>query len=58
MTGFPVSARWLYLPMCILFMISPALGQQRAEVAITVDDLPVHGDLPANMTRAEIAKKI
>jgi peptidoglycan-N-acetylglucosamine deacetylase len=57
MTGFPVSARWLYLPMCILFMISPALGQQRAEVAITVDDLPVHGDLPANTTRAEIAKK-
>lgn len=57
MTGFPASARWLYLPMCILFMISPALGQQRAEVAITVDDLPVHGDLPANMTRAEIAKK-
>jgi peptidoglycan/xylan/chitin deacetylase (PgdA/CDA1 family) len=38
--------------------ISSAAGQQRAEVAITVDDLPVHGDLPAGMTRAEIAKKM
>jgi len=37
--------------------ISSVSGQQRAEVAITVDDLPVHGDLPAGMTRAEIAKK-
>jgi peptidoglycan-N-acetylglucosamine deacetylase len=37
--------------------ISSAAGQQRAEVAITVDDLPVHGDLPSNTTRAEIAKK-
>jgi peptidoglycan-N-acetylglucosamine deacetylase len=57
MTGFPVSVRWLYIPICILFMTSSAMGQQRVEVAITVDDLPVHGDLPANMTRAEIAKK-
>jgi peptidoglycan/xylan/chitin deacetylase (PgdA/CDA1 family) len=39
-------------------VISPAVGQTRAEVAITVDDLPVHGDLPANMTRAEIARKM
>jgi peptidoglycan/xylan/chitin deacetylase (PgdA/CDA1 family) len=38
--------------------ISPSVGQQRAEVAITVDDLPVHGDLPIGMTRAEIAKKM
>ena len=38
--------------------ISPVRAQQRAEVAITVDDLPVHGDLPAGMTRAEIAKKM
>jgi peptidoglycan/xylan/chitin deacetylase (PgdA/CDA1 family) len=27
-------------------------------MAITVDDLPVHGDLPPTMTRAEIAKKM
>jgi peptidoglycan/xylan/chitin deacetylase (PgdA/CDA1 family) len=39
-------------------VISPSVGQQRAEVAITVDDLPVHGDLPIGMTRAEIAKKM
>jgi peptidoglycan/xylan/chitin deacetylase (PgdA/CDA1 family) len=39
-------------------MTSPASAQQRAEVAITVDDLPVHGDLPSNTTRAEIAKKM
>ncbi len=57
MKDFAVSTRWLYLPICILFMISPALGQQRAQVAITVDDLPVHGDLPSTMTRSEIAKK-
>ena len=34
------------------------MGQQRLEVAITVDDLPVHGDLPFTMTRSEIAKKM
>jgi len=27
-------------------------------MAITVDDLPVHGDLPSNTTRAEIAKRM
>jgi peptidoglycan/xylan/chitin deacetylase (PgdA/CDA1 family) len=43
--------------LLISFAISSVSGQQRAEVAITVDDLPVHGDLPAGMTRAEIAKK-
>ena len=39
-------------------VVSPASGQQRLEMAITVDDLPVHGDLPSNTTRAEIAKKM
>ncbi len=39
-------------------VVSYASGQQRLEMAITVDDLPVHGDLPANTTRAEIAKKM
>lgn len=28
------------------------------EVAITVDDLPANGDLPSNLTRMEVAKKI
>jgi peptidoglycan-N-acetylglucosamine deacetylase len=39
-------------------VISTAAGQKRAEVAITVDDLPVHGDLPYPMTRSEIAKRM
>lgn len=39
-------------------VISPAVGQRRLEMAITVDDLPVHGDLPSNTTRAEIARKM
>jgi peptidoglycan/xylan/chitin deacetylase (PgdA/CDA1 family) len=39
-------------------VISTAAGQKRAEVAITVDDLPVHGDLPYPMTRPEIAKRM
>jgi peptidoglycan/xylan/chitin deacetylase (PgdA/CDA1 family) len=48
--------------LCLVFfawrVVSYASGQQRLEMAITVDDLPVHGDLPANTTRAEIAKKV
>jgi peptidoglycan/xylan/chitin deacetylase (PgdA/CDA1 family) len=43
--------------LLISFAISSVSGQQRAEAAITMDDLPVHGDLPAGMSRAEIAKK-
>ena len=39
-------------------VVSYASGQPRLEMAITVDDLPVHGDLPSNTTRAEIAKKM
>ena len=39
-------------------VVSYASGQPRLEMAITVDDLPVHGDLPSITTRAEIAKKM
>jgi peptidoglycan/xylan/chitin deacetylase (PgdA/CDA1 family) len=39
-------------------VLSPASAQQRVEVAFTVDDLPVHGDLPSTTTRSEIAKKM
>jgi peptidoglycan-N-acetylglucosamine deacetylase len=53
-----VCTRRLCLPLFVALAISTATAQQRAEVAITVDDLPVHGDLPAGMTRAEIAKKM
>jgi peptidoglycan/xylan/chitin deacetylase (PgdA/CDA1 family) len=48
----------LCLSLFIAVGISAAAGQQRAEVAITVDDLPVHGHLPPNTTRAEIAKRM
>jgi peptidoglycan/xylan/chitin deacetylase (PgdA/CDA1 family) len=39
-------------------VVSSASAQKRAEVAFTVDDLPVHGDLPSTTTRSEIAKKM
>ncbi len=44
--------------MLTLLAVSSAAAQHRAQVAITVDDLPVHGDLPSTTTRAEIAKKM
>jgi peptidoglycan/xylan/chitin deacetylase (PgdA/CDA1 family) len=56
--GRRVFARHLCLVLFVGLAISSAAGQQRAELAITVDDLPVHGDLPVGMTRAEIAKKM
>lgn len=37
--------------------VSLARGQQREEVAITVDDLPTHGDLPPGVTRLEIVQR-
>jgi peptidoglycan/xylan/chitin deacetylase (PgdA/CDA1 family) len=46
------------LTIIISSTIPSAAGQQRAEVAVTVDDLPVHGDLPSTTTRSEIAKKM
>jgi peptidoglycan/xylan/chitin deacetylase (PgdA/CDA1 family) len=55
--GLRVFARFLGLSLFISFEISSAAAQQRAQVAITVDDLPVHGDLPSTMTRSEITKK-
>jgi peptidoglycan/xylan/chitin deacetylase (PgdA/CDA1 family) len=52
----------LFGSLCLVLfawsVVSYASGQQRLEMAITVDDLPVHGDLPSTMTRAEIAKKM
>jgi peptidoglycan/xylan/chitin deacetylase (PgdA/CDA1 family) len=56
--GLRVFARFLCLLPFVGLAVSSAAGQQRAEVAITVDDLPVHGDLPSNTTRAEIAKRM
>jgi peptidoglycan/xylan/chitin deacetylase (PgdA/CDA1 family) len=55
--GLRVFARWLFVPLFTALAISATTGPQRVQVAITVDDLPVHGDLPSTMTRPEIAKK-
>jgi len=44
-----------------LVICPPALfasPQHHPEVAITVDDLPAHGDLPTGVTRVEIAKSM
>ena len=35
-----------------------AAAQQHEEVAITMDDLPAHGDLPPGVTRLDIAKGV
>jgi peptidoglycan-N-acetylglucosamine deacetylase len=43
----------LALFVCVFGWPSPA--EQRAQVAITVDDLPSHGDLPSGMTRSGVA---
>jgi peptidoglycan/xylan/chitin deacetylase (PgdA/CDA1 family) len=46
----------------LLFFHGPALLAQQAntqqKVALTFDDLPAHGDVPAGLTRAEIARRI
>jgi peptidoglycan-N-acetylglucosamine deacetylase len=53
-----VLARGLCFSLSALCVASSASGQQRPELAFTVDDLPVHGDLPATTSRSEIAKKM
>jgi len=39
----------------VCLLASPAFAQQ---VALTVDDLPVHGPMPRDMTRADIARSL
>jgi len=51
-------ARWLNLALLICLLPRPAEAQQNGEIAITVDDLPAHGDIPSTMTRSEIAKNM
>jgi peptidoglycan/xylan/chitin deacetylase (PgdA/CDA1 family) len=53
-----IFARCLGLSLSALGVVSSASAQQRVQVAFTVDDLPVHGDLPSTTTRSEIAKKM
>src|SRR5271154_5527712 len=46
----------LALFVCVLAWPLPA--QERPQVAITVDDLPSHGDLPSTMKRSDVAKSM
>lgn len=40
----------------LLFSFNTVLADDRFEIAITVDDVPAHGNLPAGMTRVGIAE--
>jgi peptidoglycan-N-acetylglucosamine deacetylase len=51
-------ARWWNLALFICLLAGPANAQHRGEIAITVDDLPTHGNMPPGMTRSEIAKNM
>jgi peptidoglycan/xylan/chitin deacetylase (PgdA/CDA1 family) len=44
--------------LCLLGLVAagPSVAAERVDIAITVDDLPYHGDLPAGMTRLGIAE--
>jgi peptidoglycan-N-acetylglucosamine deacetylase len=53
--GFSAVIRSLVLAVLLVFSAGLAQGQQ---MAVTFDDLPVHGALPAGMTRLEIAQSI
>jgi peptidoglycan/xylan/chitin deacetylase (PgdA/CDA1 family) len=44
-----------FLCLIALTFAAPAAAAERFDIAITVDDLPYHGDLPAGMTRIGIA---
>jgi peptidoglycan/xylan/chitin deacetylase (PgdA/CDA1 family) len=55
--------RWLSFVLLFCLSAGFATAQQpqkelEKEVAITVDDLPEHGDLPAGVTRTDIAKSM
>ena len=56
--GLTPCARWLCLALLIYSLAGSAWAQQRGEIAVTVDDLPTHGPMPAGMTRSEIARNM
>lgn len=57
MTRLRVWRRWLGLPLVLVCGL--AVGQARAQqIAITFDDLPVHGPLPPGETRLKVARQI
>ncbi len=50
--------RWLAFALLFCLLPGLAAAQKQLEVAITVDDLPSHGDLPPAITRLEVAKNM
>src|SRR5277367_5019032 len=56
--GLRVFVQCFCLALLVWALAWPATAQQRAEVAITVDDLPSHGDLPSTMKRSDVAKSM
>jgi peptidoglycan-N-acetylglucosamine deacetylase len=53
--------RWSWFLFLLLFALSASTARAQKpqlEVAITVDDLPQHGDLPPGMTRSDIARSM
>lgn len=50
--------RWLFTVLLLLLPSRALPVPKRMEMAITIDDLPSHGPLPAHMTRVGIAKSI
>jgi hypothetical protein len=51
---FPIVRRFV---LAVLLVLSAGLARTQ-QMAVTFDDLPVHGALPAGMTRLEIAQSI
>lgn len=58
MKRFAFFARCLNLALPICLLAGSAQAQQHGEIAITVDDLPTHGNMPSTMTRSEIAQNM
>jgi peptidoglycan/xylan/chitin deacetylase (PgdA/CDA1 family) len=53
------AVRWIFFVFLSCFSAYAILAQKpQLAVAITVDDLPQHGDLPPGMTRSDIAKSM
>jgi peptidoglycan/xylan/chitin deacetylase (PgdA/CDA1 family) len=50
----PMKVLTTLLCLIALGVGGPAMAAERFDIAITVDDLPFHGDLPAGMTRTSI----
>lgn len=56
MKFFQLFATAVSLSACLIFTFPQAMDAQ--QIAVTFDDLPSHGELPANQTRLQIAASI